>query len=369
MKKIKDIRNMRRSNKAQILWHLFNKGPLSRLELASLCHLTTPSITQLMQDLLLQGEVVEIGTIQRNATGRREVLVDLNVNKNIALGINIEENFTYFTVANIREVFKTYKVPTKELRTDETIDEADKKIEEILKEFPSVNQICIGIPGKIEDGIIVNGYGAMPTGFNLQKHIEDKFGIRSLIVNNVKAQAMSLYSAKAENYMYVTHSPDIGSAMIIKGEIVKGNDKVTGELGHLIWDINGKPCKCGKRGCINTLICDDMLVENYNKRSGKEITTIDELYSLYGNDEDATKMLDHVNTELAVTIANINELLNPEKIFVTGGIFSQDALFSKGLQVLADCNFNIDVERITDTEKLKATAEAKYMTIKSILDL
>lgn len=368
VKKKKDIREVRRSNKAQILWHLYNRGPLSRLELAKLCHLTTPSITQLMHDLLLQEEVVEIGSIQRNATGRKEILVDLNPNKNIALGVNIETDYTYFSVANVKEVFKVEKVVTSELKLNESLDVLDEKIAALIKEFSSINQICIASVGKVENGVIIMGYGELPVNLDIEAHISEKFGLKTKVMSSVKAQALSLYREGNENYLFVTHSPELSSAMIIKGEVIKGNDKVTGDLGHIIINTEGRRCKCGKVGCLNTYVSDKSIEDRYQMLTGNKLN-INEIYALYNKEEKATVMLNNIAKYLAVIIADVNEMLNPEKVYIAGGIFAHDEIFSYGCGILKDCNFGMSAERITDVENLKATAPAKYMICKSILEV
>ena len=369
MAKGKDIRQFRRSNKTQILWFLYNKGPLSRLELAKLCNLTTPSITQLINDLTIQKEVVEVGSVQRNATGRKEILLDLNPNKNIVLGINIEADITYFCIANVKKVFSVIKEPTESFKFSETVDIFTNKVAEILAQYPKVNQICVGVNGKVENGCIENSYDDMHTGFNLQKHLEDKFNMPVEIINNIKAQALSLYKIENENYLFITHSPEVGSAMIIKGELIKGNDKVTGELGHTIIKLDGKQCKCGKRGCLNTYVGDLAIEEEYFNKTGEK-KTVEEIYALYEKDEVATDILKRVIRVMAVMIANVSELLNPEKVFLSGGIFGQDNVYSFGWEILDKCGYQgLTVERITDTEKLKSTAIAKYSICKNILSL
>ena len=368
MAKNKDIRQFRRSNKAQILWYLYNRGPLSRLELAKLCKLTTPSITQLINDLLIQNEVKEIGSIQRNSTGRREVLLDLNPNKYIALGINVEADVTYFCVANVKEVFKVEKTNTKDFNFDDTMDIFDKKITSILEEYPNVNKICIGLSGKVINGFIENAYTKLLKDFDMKAYIERKFGIETEVINSTKAQALAMYRETNENYLFVTHSPDISSAMILKGEVLTGKNFVTGELGHIVVEIDGNPCKCGKRGCLNTYVSDEAIEKDYYKKTGNK-KTIDEIYSLYGIEESATEILKKIIRTIAVLIANVSEILNPNRIFVSGGIFAEDKVYSYGWEILNKCGFTLDVERITDTEGLKSTAEARYIILKSILNV
>ena len=368
MAKQKDIRQFRRSNKAQILWYLYNRGPLSRLELAKLCKLTTPSITQLINDLLVQNEVKEIGSIQRNSTGRREVLLDLNPQKNIALGINVEADVTYFCVANVKEVFNVEKEDTSTFRFDDTMDVFDGKIAELLEKYPSINKICIGLSGKVIDGFIENAYAKMLKDFDMKNYIEQKFGIETEVINSTKAQALAMYRETNENYLFVTHSPEISSAMVLKGELLKGKNNVTGELGHTVIEVDGKPCKCGKRGCLNTYVSDEAIEQEYFERTGNK-KTIDEIYNLYGIEEEATAILKKVIRTIAVLLANVYEILNPNRIFVSGGIFAEDKVYSYGWEILNKCGFTLEVERITDTEGLKSTAEARYIILKSILNV
>lgn len=368
VKVIKDIRQARRNNKAQILWYLYNNGPMSRIELAKLLKLTTPSITQLISDLMIQQEVVEVGTIQRNASGRREVLLDLNADKNIALGINIETDVTYFCVANVRKVLKVYEFKTSIFAFQNTMDIFAQKVGEILAEFPQVNEICVGLNAKVDNGIVSISYDDIVENFNMKAYLEELFKRKTEIINNVKAQALSLYRKNIENYLYVTHSPEVGSAVIVKGEIVEEKDCVRGGLGHIVVDLDGPLCKCGKYGCLNTLVSDEAIEKQYFNKTGIN-KTVNEIYALYGTCEIATEMLNEIIKTLAVVIANTTELFNPTRVFVAGGIFCVDSIYDKGKEILDKCGFALDVERIKNVKELKSTAEARYIIIKSIFGM
>ena len=77
---IKNPKTLRKSNKANVKFTLWTKGEMSRLQLAKELGLTTPSITQLINELEQNNEVSEGKSIVRGA-GRPEVLIKLNSEK------------------------------------------------------------------------------------------------------------------------------------------------------------------------------------------------------------------------------------------------------------------------------------------------
>ncbi len=66
---------------------------------------------------------------------------------------------------------------------------------------------------------------------------------------------------KNETAVFITVDRGIGMSVIREGELWRGNTPVSGELGHLIVDINGAICGCGRRGCLETIAGGDAIVK------------------------------------------------------------------------------------------------------------
>ena len=79
---------------------------------------------------------------------------------------------------------------------------------------------------------------------------------------NAAAYAESIYGFDdAETLIGIKASTGIGAGIIIAGKIHRGARGTSGEIGHMVVDRDGQFCSCGGRGCLETLIGADALVE------------------------------------------------------------------------------------------------------------
>lgn len=372
--KVNNPKTLRKSNNANLLWQLYNYGELSRLQLADKCGLTTASITQLVQSLIASGIVSEGGSVQRNNTGRREVLLSVNWEKCLALGINIESDNTHISVCSVKEVFVEEIYPTSELISDDNIDNLKEKAADIFSRYSeNLKYICVGIAGKVdeENGVSLNSYGILTKDFNLEKALNGAFGnIKVEVTNNVRAQARSLISEENLDFLFIKHSPGVGCAIVTDGKLVSGEGNLAGELGHVIMEPDGLFCKCGKNGCLETIASEKSIVKAWKDTSGQE-KRAKEIYSMYSTDERAKKLLDFVTDRMAIAVSNACTIMNPLNVLVTGGMFFDKNIFSAFLKRLEERGFNMQktVKLVTDSARIKAFAEAKNILLKKIFEV
>ena len=97
---VNSLKSLKKNNKSSILRLLYDNGAMSRLELAKETGLTTASITVLVKDLMACGAIIESGSVQRNKSGRREVLLDINYKELRVANITIESDKIYFSICN-----------------------------------------------------------------------------------------------------------------------------------------------------------------------------------------------------------------------------------------------------------------------------
>lgn len=91
-------------------------------------------------------------------------------------------------------------------------------------------------------------------------------GNRVVVENDANALAMHEYLLAGEDQSVVIvlmseGGEGIGSGLVVNGDIVHGDDGVGGEIGHLIVDPEGKPCRCGAHGCLETVASASAIVE------------------------------------------------------------------------------------------------------------
>lgn len=142
------------------------------------------------------------------------------------------------------------------------------------------------------------------------------------------ALAESTYEfPEADTLVNVKVSTGVGVGIVIGGRVIRGRRGVAGELGHTVVQPGGKFCSCGGRGCLETLIGADALVDQAKTVLGHiEQTRPDSLDQLvaFANVGNAVcrRVLEEAARLLGHALGNLCNVLNPQ-VVVIGGAFGR----------------------------------------------
>ena len=125
-------------------------------------------------------------------------------------------------------------------------------------------------------------------------------------------------AAGYRNAAYLKVSTGIGAGLIVDGRLFHGADGMAGEIGHTIIQEQGPFCRCGKRGCLETLAGAAALVELLQATHGAELTTQQLLDAAAAGDSAARRVLADAGRYIGTAVATLCDLLNPELIVVGG---------------------------------------------------
>lgn len=329
-------------NESVILNIIRKMGPISRADIAKETNLTPPTVTNIVNKLLAGNVVIEY-KVGESSGGRPPILIKLNPDfmNIIVIHISTYTLHQYTLDAELNTV-KSEKHSIKGLKKEEVLDLLLSTLEKAIKEAPQ-NVSGIGIvvrgPVKMKEGISVFapniGWRNMP----LKSIVEEKFGIPTYIVNDVRAMALGeFHMGKAKdvvNMIFLKVGYGIGSAILINGRIYTGASDSAGEIGHTTIDVAGPQCSCGNYGCFEALASEKALV-NFVVKAIKEGTdsivyqmaegmldsvTPEMIYEAAKlNDDLAVSTLRIIGRYLGIGIANIINTFNPELILIGGGI-------------------------------------------------
>jgi len=140
-----------------------------------------------------------------------------------------------------------------------------------------------------------------------------------------------------KSMILLTIGTGVGSGIILEGRLWEGVNGFAGELGHVIVNPEGDPCKCGSRGCLETEVASEKIVRNYQHFSGStESLTSEEVYRrAKSGDKAAKKAFHQAGYYLGIGLASAINLLDPEKIILGGGVMKAgDFLLQPNLQEL-----------------------------------
>ena len=341
MKTKGDPENARLLNRALILAELKKTSLLSRARLAELLNLSKMTVSAIVSDLIEENLIYEVGEGDSKSTGgRKPILLDLNETDRFVIGIDIGVTNTVVAIGNIKgKLLLRYRVPTRRNHIPKSIV---SQIVELVKDL--IHETKIDRSNIVGTGISIGGIIDKKKGnvvlspdFNwknipLHSLLEAELGLPVVIDNCTRAMALGekwYGNAKGiRNFFYVNIGYGIGSALVINHKIYDSNS----EFGHITISNKEVKCDCGKLGCLEAVSSGHAIekaagkvfkAEKDKQLSAHEIATL----AKSGNDE-ARKIFNESGKYLGRALAMVENLLNPEKIIIGGGISnSGDLLF------------------------------------------
>lgn len=215
----------------------------------------------------------------------------------------------------------------------------DAKLEQLDVKKEQLIGIGMGAPGPVEmrRGII---YEAINLGWSentpLKDLIEMETGLPAVIDNDANCAALGEMWKGAGNgakdLVCVTLGTGVGGGVITNGEIVHGIRGAGGEIGHItVVPKGGYSCNCGKTGCLETVASATGVVrvareklksstEDSVLRDLKVIGSKQVLDAARTGDSLALKIVDQLAYYLGLSLANLGNAVNPEKIVIGGGV-------------------------------------------------
>lgn len=319
-------------NRSLVLQALCDHGPLSRADLARMAGVTRATIGNIVQDLLDAGLVEELepraggGRVGKPARpvwfAERAGLCGA-----AALGVGTLE------VALVSA--RGELLAREELEFDSDAPDHRSAAAAIVKGLKRVLPggdeeilgIGIAVPGACDTatGTVV-GSGQLPglRGTGLFEHVAAKLGATVLVDNDARAQALGEKwfgdGRGVASFASVQTGHGLGVGLVIDGSIFRGRDGETGELGHTRVDLGGERCRCGLSGCWETVATLRWLRREAGARGlpGARALDAERLVRLAADDARARDLLEHYADNLAVGLANLIQVLNPERVILHG---------------------------------------------------
>lgn len=329
-------------NLSAILLALLRHQPISRVRLSRQIGLSTTTVTNMVTELVEQGVVREEGTDMLAVTsgaGRLPRALHLVPESRYALGI-------FIGVRRIRVVLGDLGARIVDMvvtphQPGEAAADTVARITAAARGLLERN----GLAGRSERvlgvGVGASGLVAGDTGVNLlapslswrdvplRAMLAAGLGLPVVVDNNVRTMALaeSLYGAgqEASALIMVYGQVGVGAGVVIDGRVYRGASYGAGEIGH--WTIipDGELCRCGNRGCLETLVGEPAIVARARAlRPELDLGDAAPLSAIFaaarGGDAVLRGMLEERAGYLGIALANLVNVLNPAVILL-GGLF------------------------------------------------
>ncbi len=227
-------------------------------------------------------------------------------------------------------------------RVEDFVRELAREIERLTRETPEpvrFKGIGIGAPngnyyqGTIENAPNLKWKGTIP----LAEMMRSYFAVPVALTNDANAAAIGegLFGAARafRHYLVITLGTGVGSGIVVDGELLYGHDGFAGEIGHTIYDPEGRECGCGRRGCLETyasaggikrtvfeLLADSRAESKLREISFDKMEATQIAEAAKQGDAIALKAFDLTGKILGIKLADAVAHLSPEAIILFGGL-------------------------------------------------
>lgn len=339
--------SLREANRARIVRAVQQHGALTQVELAGITGLSPASVSNIVTELSDAGVLDTSPSIR---SGRRARLVTLARASGLVAGIDVGARTMRVALADASlQILATETLPlAPDHRADmslqragmlvgEMIDAVDASADELLA-------IGVGVPapvdvrtGTVTSTALLRGWD----GAVVDQLLSGTLGVPVAVDNdaNLGALAEARYGSGVgrDAVLYVHASHTIGAGIVLNGRLLHGRQGAAGELGHTIVDPEGAVCRCGSRGCLETIAGSTAILAMLRTSHGA-LTLDDVITRALQGDLGCRRALADTGRALGAAAANACTLLDPDVVIIGGTLADAGAVFLDAVRATVDAH-------------------------------
>ena len=326
--------SLREHNRRRVVETLRDRGTASRAELARLTGLSRSTVSTLIAELQENGLVVERATEPDGAAqqqGRPPVLLSLDRSAGAIVGLDFGHADVRIAVSDLSRQILAERVL--EMDVDHAgmgaIDAAAGLVAEALEEAGiargRVLAAGMALSGPVDHeedlvhrSAILPSWIGMRPGAELSRRIDVPVHIENDANLGALAEVTIGAARGVQNAIYLMIGAGVGAGIMVGGRLLHGAGGTAGELGHVLVDDNGVICRCGNRGCLETVVGGPAVVELLRRTYGDDLDLDGVLRHVASGDPGAVRAVADAGHTLGRVIASLCNVLNPEAIVIGG---------------------------------------------------
>jgi N-acetylglucosamine repressor len=321
---------LRRLNTREVLTALQRHGPLSRAEIVRHTGISSPTVTRTVADLL-EAHLLEEGDLQQAPLGRPAKVLRLATETVSVLGLVVGVQSCELVSAGLDG--RLHESGHRPFATPPRYADLLRKIGEHVERYQAetattVLGLGISIPGLLsrkDQRTLVSPNLHQTDGHQLGVDVGQACGLEIAILQETEALCLAEQTYGAgrgvEDFAMLDITGGLGLGVVQGGQFIQGHSGLAGELGHVTVDLAGRRCGCGNVGCLETVATDAALCALVSERLGADYTPDHLIPLLRAGDIKAPREISLVLEYLAVGLAMVINLFNPQKLFIYGLLF------------------------------------------------
>jgi glucokinase len=224
---------------------------------------------------------------------------------------------------------------------------------ELALSLAPFDSVGVGVPGLVaRDGVLQAAPNLVDINhFQVGPLLTQRLGVQVEVDNDATCAAVAEWKVGAARgateCVMVTLGTGIGGGVIAGGQLIRGANGFTGEIGHMVVDPDGPPCPCGRRGCWERYasgsglgrLAREAAVGNRLQRvvalaggDAEQVRGEDVQAAAVEGDADALQVIDHFGRWVALGLVNLTNVLDPQLIVLGGGLAASADLYLGPIQ-------------------------------------
>lgn len=341
-------------NRMALVRRLCAQPGLSRADLAQAVGLTKSTVSLLVRELLEEGWLVEREIVATGDLGRRPTPLFIDPTRLLLLGAEVGIDgvrvvATSLTGEVLARTVSSYGAAHTAKACLASLSAALLKLRRQLDaKTHRIIGIGIGLPGGVDEHTgVLNfapnlGWRDVPFAADLAERLEDTplEGVPLFVQNEADVAALGeleFNTAPSDPLLYVSLNQGVGAGVIVGGRLLTGARGFAGEVGHMVLQMNGPQCSCGRRGCAEALIGPRAMLRA-SVDELPEAPPVDEIRSrLEANDADTLRAVKKAGGYLGMLLQNLATAYDPATIVLGGAVVELgDVFLQPALQTLND---------------------------------
>jgi predicted NBD/HSP70 family sugar kinase len=329
------LSSLREFNRLRIVDFLRTNGTASRAELARRTGLSRSTVSTLVSDLQRRGLVVErAGQFAgEGQPGRPAALLELDPSAAAAVGVDFDHDKIRVAVSDLSRSVLAEECAPFDVDHDAqgSLDLAAELVEQVLDQVDLDRDRLLGAgialagpidhdKGSLHPSDVLPGWSDIDAADELEQRLTTPCYVDNDANLGALAEVTLGAGRNARFAAYVSISSGIGAGIIVDGRPYRGHRGTAGEIGHVVVDPQGPICRCGNRGCLETLASGPALLRLVQASRDETLGVKGMIDLARDGDAGCRRAIADAGQVVGGVVAGLVNLFSPEMVVIGGDL-------------------------------------------------
>lgn len=343
------LTSLRLRNRLQVLKTVQERPSVSRVEISRLTGLSRTTVSSLVAELLAESLLVELPERANAGTsvvggGRPPISLALHPDIGAVVGVHLRHDGVRVVLTDLNATILAEDKLDSEVGTPEdSLSYAAGTARRLLAEAGVAQGKAVAMGVAVSAPVELGSHSlSLPSvmrgwdDIDIADVLHGLTGLPTFVGNDANLGAIAEWRFGAgrgvDDLVYVMLSDGVGAGMVLGGRLYEGASGAAGELGHVTVAVDGHICRCGNRGCLETVAGSRALVDALSHSRGPGTGLSDVLSLAASEDPGACRAINDAGRAVGHALAGIVTMLDPRMVVIGGKVAAAGTLLVDGIR-------------------------------------